>query len=265
MNSSTDPDVRMLRHTVATLAYRGRKTVLGAPEGFEDFHAGEGTRTPDTILAHIGDLLDWALWLVQGQHKWQSSKPLPWDQEAARFFTGLERLDAALAADTPLEFNPERLFQGPIADALTHVGQLALLRRLAGAPVRGENYFKAEIVAGRVGAEQAKLHVERMSLAENSLNEWFRAGEEGWGETPQGAAAHSPGFQPGVRRPRPILCPFRGNGTGRGGMPAVPWCGGAGAPPAHAYAPEGAGKRNRASQPRVETHPLIHILFASGW
>ena len=160
MNSSTDSDLRMLRHTVATLAYRGRKAVLGAPEGFENFRVGDSTRTPGQILAHIGDLLDWAFWLTQGQHKWHDSKPLSWDQEAARFFAGLEKLDAALATDTPIEFNPERLFQGPIADALTHVGQLALLRRLAGAPIRGENYFKAEIVAGRVGAEQAKPRVE---------------------------------------------------------------------------------------------------------
>ena len=145
----------MLRHTVATLAYRGGKAVRGAPEGFGAFAAGVGTRTPAEILAHVGDLLDWALWLARGEERWHNSVPLPWDEEAARFFKGLQAFDAYLASDEPLGCAAEKLFQGPVADALTHVGQITLLRRMAGAPVRGENYFKAEIVAGRVGAEQA--------------------------------------------------------------------------------------------------------------
>src|SRR4030095_6484974 len=87
---------------------------------------------------------------------WHSSTPLPWQEEVARFFAALEQLDAFLASDEPLGYDAEKIFQGPIADALTHVGQIALLRRLAGAPVRGENYFKAEIVAGRVGPEQSR-------------------------------------------------------------------------------------------------------------
>jgi hypothetical protein len=48
----------------------------------------------------------------------------------------------------------EALFQGPIADALTHVGQLAMQRRLTGAPTRGENFFVAVVTAGQVGEEQ---------------------------------------------------------------------------------------------------------------
>jgi len=150
----------MLRHTVATLAYRGAKALRDVPEGFETFRVGDRTRTPGEILAHIGDLLDWALALTGGRHVWHPVPPQGWGDDVARFFEGLSRLEAALASDAPLGFPPERLFQGPVADALTHIGQIAMLRRLAGAPVRGENYFKAEISAGRVGKEQAMSTVE---------------------------------------------------------------------------------------------------------
>lgn len=150
----------MLRHTVATLAYRGGKAVRDAPPGFEGFRAGPGTRTPGQILAHIGDLLDWALNLAQGRKVWSDSVPLPWPQQVGRFFAGLEAFDGYLAAAAPLQSPAEALFQGPIADALTHVGQLTLLRRLAGGPVRGENYHKAEIVSGRVGPQQAPARRE---------------------------------------------------------------------------------------------------------
>lgn len=158
--SAPDASRSMLRHTVATLAYRGGKAVRGAPAGFETFRAAAGTRAAGEILAHIGDLLDWALHLAQGRQVWKDSKPLPWDQGAERFFTALEAFDHYLASDAPIGSPAEALFQGPIADALTHVGQLAMLRRVAGAPVRGENYFKADIVAGRVGVEQSKPAVE---------------------------------------------------------------------------------------------------------
>lgn len=154
-DSTPDAKREMLRHTLATLAYRGGKAVRDAPEGFAGFSACEGARTPAQILAHVGDLLDWALSLARGEQRWRDSAPLPWDEEVARFFKGLAEFDAQLASGEPLASTPEALFQGPVADALTHVGQIALLRRMAGAPVRGENYFKAEIRAGRVGAEQA--------------------------------------------------------------------------------------------------------------
>jgi hypothetical protein len=162
----TDGDPRsegkreLLRHTLATLAYRGAKALRGAPDGFAELQCGPSTRTPGVILAHVGDLLDWALALARGEHRWHDSAPLPWDEERARFFAALERLDAYLASAGPLASAPEKLFQGPIADALAHVGQLAMLRRLGGSPVRGENYFKAEITPGRVGAEQAPARRE---------------------------------------------------------------------------------------------------------
>src|SRR5437764_14962513 len=155
-----DGQIEMLRHTLATLAYRGGKALRGAPAAFSDFRAAAGTRTPGEILAHLGDLLDWALSLVNAAQKWQTSPVLPWDAGTSRFFSALEALDARLASGEPLGCRPQQLFQGPIADALTHVGQINLLRRMAGAPVKGENYFKADIQVGSVGSKQPVPRVE---------------------------------------------------------------------------------------------------------
>jgi hypothetical protein len=148
-------DREMLRHAVATLAYRGGKAVRGAPDRFGDFRTEAATRTPGQVLAHIGDLLDWALALANGKHVWHDSTPVDWTDEVARFFAALERLDARLASEAPLGFTEKQLLQGPIADALTHVGQITMLRRMFRSPVRGENYLLADIVAGRVGPEQS--------------------------------------------------------------------------------------------------------------
>jgi hypothetical protein len=148
-------DRLFLRHAVATLAYRAGKALRGAPPAFADFTATPGTRTPVRIVAHMGDLLDWALYLARGEESWHASMPQPWDREVARFFAALDAFDAYLASEESLGWSAERLFQGPIADALTHTGQLTMLRRLAGAPVRGENYARATIRAGTVGISQA--------------------------------------------------------------------------------------------------------------
>jgi hypothetical protein len=142
-----------LRHTVATLAYRAAKVLSDAPAEFADF--GECTRTPGQILAHLCELIDWTITLINGQEAWHESPPLGWEEGNARFFAALEALDQRLRSEAPLNCPAERLFQGPIADALTHVGQLAMLRRLADCPIRGENYYQAEIAAGRVGPHQA--------------------------------------------------------------------------------------------------------------
>jgi hypothetical protein len=151
--SNADPKREFLRHTVATLAYRGGKAVRNAPGEFADFQ-GAG-RLPVQVLAHIGDLLNWALSMAMGKRGYTESQPLIWDQEVDRFFFVLRRLDDYLASAEPIHAPIEKLFQGPIADALTHVGQIAMLRRLAGAPISGENYFVADITVGRVGTEQA--------------------------------------------------------------------------------------------------------------
>jgi hypothetical protein len=153
---ATETGREFLRHTLATVVYRGGKTLRGAPEAFADFRTSETSRTPGQILAHIGDLLDWALSMAKGKQEWHDSGPLKWDALTERFYAAAKALDDFLASQDPLGVSPEHLFQGPIADALTHVGQIAMLRRMAGAPVRGENYFKAEIVKGRVGPEQAE-------------------------------------------------------------------------------------------------------------
>ena len=156
----SDTKLELLRHTVATLAYRGGKTLRGAPAGFSDFRAAAGSRTPGEILAHVCDLFDWALKLADGTHEWHSTEPRTWEQDSARFFAALDAFDRRLASGAPTGFPAELLFQGPVADALTHVGQIAMLRRMAGAPVRGENYFRARIAAGTVGAEQPTPVVE---------------------------------------------------------------------------------------------------------
>ena len=145
----------MIRHTVATLAYRAGKALRGAPPEFAGYRADASSRTPAEILAHMGDLFDWALSLANGNQKWHNSTPLPWDQEVERFFAALQAFDDRLASSDPLHESAEKLFQGPIADALTHTGQIAMLRRMAGCKIPGENYHVAEIVEGRVGLAQA--------------------------------------------------------------------------------------------------------------
>ena len=150
----------LLRHTLATLAYRGAKALRGAAPEFSAYGLPEATRTPAKILAHMGDLMDWALAMSEGRHEWKDSLPLPWEQECERFFAALKQFDDYLASEKPLEAPAEKLFQGPIADALTHVGQIAMLRRIAGVPMKGENYFVAQITVGRVGADQAAPHKE---------------------------------------------------------------------------------------------------------
>jgi hypothetical protein len=153
-SSTSDPKRELLRHALATLAYRGGKAIRNAPEGFAVFHVDEGVRAPGQILTHIGDLMDWALSMAVGKQEWHNSKPLAWEKEVERFFAALKKFDDYLASEEPLHAPAEKLFQGPVADALTHVGQIAMLRRLGGEPVKAENYFVAEIVVGRVGVEQ---------------------------------------------------------------------------------------------------------------
>ena len=155
VTESPDPARQLLRHTVATVAYRAGKALGSAPERFGTFHIGDQTRTPAQIVAHMGDLLDWALSIAQGKQTWHDSTPLPWNAEVDRFFAALQKFDDYLASAEPLSGSAEGLFQGPVADALSHVGQIAMLRRLAGSPILGENYFKADIAAGRVGLDQA--------------------------------------------------------------------------------------------------------------
>ena len=152
----------MLRHTIATAAYRGSKAILNAPEGFAEFCINNTTRTPGEILAHMSDVLEWALRAAKGENVYDESAPLPWEEGAARFFRSLQEFDAYLATNAPLllGYTAEKMFQGPVADILTHIGQITMMRRMAGSPVRAEIYPMAEIVIGRVGREQSAERVE---------------------------------------------------------------------------------------------------------
>lgn len=155
-----DPVRAFLRHTLATIAYRAAKVERDAPPGFANFQLGKGARTPIEILAHMGDLFDWALTMAKGTSEWVQSKPRSWRKEVERFHASLLELDRYLASGEPLGASAEELFQGPISDVLTHVGQLAIMRRQDLAPVRSEVYAKADIAAGRVGADQPRSPFE---------------------------------------------------------------------------------------------------------
>jgi len=150
----------VLRHVLATLAYRAAKTLRDAPPGFGDFQGGPTARTPRQIVAHMGDLMAWGVRMVQGESSWRAEGGVDWDHEVRRFFDGVDALDQALASHDPTGYRAESIIQGPIADALTHVGQLAMLRGAAGAPVRPESYARAEIMVGRVGPDQAPARYE---------------------------------------------------------------------------------------------------------
>jgi len=150
----------LLRHTIATVAYRAAKATRNAPADFADFRAGGDVRTPVQIVAHMADLYDWALSLAKGRWDYNQSTPRSWEHELERFHAALGALDEYLASEAPLGHSLEKLFQGPIADSLTHVGQIAILRRLADAPIRAESYARSDIVAGRVGREQTPSQFE---------------------------------------------------------------------------------------------------------
>ena len=138
----------LLRHTLATVAYRATRALDGAPDTFGTFD-GCG-RQPVQILAHMGDLFDWSLGMAQGEPKWHVSTPLAWHAEKERFFAALQAFDAYLASSETLHAPIDRLLQAPVADALTHIGQLAMMRRLAGCQIRGENFYVAAIAIGRL-------------------------------------------------------------------------------------------------------------------
>jgi hypothetical protein len=148
-----------LRQLAATLAYRAAKVLRDVPPEFATYRIAPNARTAVEILAHLGDLMRWATWLAKGEHIWKAEGSPDWNKEADRFFLLLAELDSLLAAK---DFNGsvEKLIQGPLADALTHVGQLSMMRGAAGIPVRPESYARAEIVAGRVGRDQASAKAE---------------------------------------------------------------------------------------------------------
>lgn len=150
MSLTLDLKRELLRHLVATLAFRGGIAVADAPENFSGFRAGENARSAGEILAHLGDLIQGSLRLMKGEFVYLQSPPQSWAEDVRRFFAAVEEFDSYLASDAQLAHPIEKIVQGPIADALTHVGQIVMLRRLAGKPIRAESYFTAEIVAGEI-------------------------------------------------------------------------------------------------------------------
>jgi hypothetical protein len=156
--SPIDTSRTLLRHIVATLTYRAAKVLRDVPPEFGGMAFGSSTRTPVLVVAHMADLMEWAHRLARGEYSWKAGGGNDWNTEVARFFDGLSALDRALASDDslsgPVENPMEKLIQGPLADALTHVGQLAMLRGMAGVPIQPESYARADIVIGRVGPDQ---------------------------------------------------------------------------------------------------------------
>jgi hypothetical protein len=148
---------QLLRHFLAALAYRTQKALRGVPEEFGKFCAGEGVRTPSELVRHMTSVLGYCCTLFTGGH--YRPEPLPsLKQEIIRFHEMLKDLSRHIAEGTPLEgpVSLERLLQGPFSDAMTHAGQLAMLRRLAGIPVAPENFVFADINPERLGVDQAE-------------------------------------------------------------------------------------------------------------
>lgn len=146
----------LLRHFLGAIAYRTQKALRDAPPGFEQFRAADGIRTPSQIVRHMTSVLGYAgTFYIGGMDRPDELPSL--EEEARRFHGMLKELAHHIEAGTELRdgMTPERLLQGPLADAMTHAGQLAMLRRLAGSPVPPENFIVAEIDGGRLGPEQA--------------------------------------------------------------------------------------------------------------
>jgi len=144
----------LLRHVLATVAYRGAKVLRDVPDGFANSTVHAATRTPVQIVAHMADLMAWGVTLARGEYVWKAEGSDDWEAEVDRFFEQLAALDRELQSMATAGA-VEQLIQGPLADVLTHVGQLAMLRGMTGSPIRPESYARAGIVIGRTGREQA--------------------------------------------------------------------------------------------------------------
>jgi hypothetical protein len=157
MQVTAPPDQKrsLLRHFLAALAYRTQKALRGAPVSFARFDAGQRVRTPQDVLRHMTSDLGYARTFFDGGSH-QAPMADTMEEEIGRFHAMLEDLARHLDAGTPLrEISVEQLLQGPLADAMTHAGQLALLRRLAGTPIAPENFTYAAIDPERLGPDQA--------------------------------------------------------------------------------------------------------------
>ncbi len=155
-----DETPHLLRHLLATIAFRGGLCLRGAPDGFADFQAGADVRSPIDLVRHLSRLMEFTGRILRGGEPVRSqggrqaggtpSADLSWPQELDRLSEAMATLDGVLATAPLAAADVDAVIQGPLADALTHVGQLATLRRLAGAPIAGANYPRAPIVDGQV-------------------------------------------------------------------------------------------------------------------
>jgi hypothetical protein len=166
-----EPQRKILRHFLAALAYRTQKAIRMASDGYADFRVVPGVRTPHQIVRHMSDVLMYACAYYTGESHRALSAP-SFAEQVDHFHEVLSELDGYIETGSPVGTTYERLLQGPLADAMSHVGQLALLRRLAGDPVPPENFIEADIEDGRVGREQ-KPPV-------SPDNEWLDAEDEPW-------------------------------------------------------------------------------------
>ena len=161
----------LLQHFLAALAYRTQKALRGAPSEFGDFQAGHQIRTPAELVRHMTSVLGYARTFFIGGKYWPEALPSLQD-EVARFHEMVEDLARHIeASEIWPNVSEEQLLQGPLSDAMTHAGQLALLRRMAGAPVAPENFVVADITAERLGSDQAEP----------------ASPDEVWPEAPEGA------------------------------------------------------------------------------
>jgi hypothetical protein len=144
---------RILRHLVATIAYRASHALRAAPEGFENVRLAEGSKTAGELVFHITQVLSFAMATITGTERVRY-QPQDWTREVERFYALLGQLDASLAAGASMEEGMDlKLVQGPLADALTHVGQLLSMRRKAGAPIAPTSYLTARVEAGRTALQ----------------------------------------------------------------------------------------------------------------
>jgi hypothetical protein len=144
----------LLRHFLAAIAYRTQKALRGAPDSFGTFQAGHQVRTPADLLRHMTSVLGYArTFFVGGRYRAEPLHDLA--AEITRFHAMLEDLGQHLTVGTELKgTTEERLLQGPFSDVMTHAGQLAMLRRLAGSPVRPENFIEAAMDPVNLGSQQ---------------------------------------------------------------------------------------------------------------
>lgn len=166
-----DSERRLLEHFLAAIAYRTQKAVRDAPAEFAGFRAAPGVRTPHELLRHMSDVLGYARSLFTGEPSRALLLP-SFEEEVARFHRTLEALAGQIVTASFEEVSPARLLQGPLADAMTHAGQLAMLRRLAGSPVPPENFIEAEIDHTNLGPGQPP--------PADPDREWYDAEDEPW-------------------------------------------------------------------------------------